>query len=103
MSIRVNMVPVIDYEEIECEFEKNIKEFEFYHRAEESDGYFWVNTDEDAIADLENEKEDEIRCADKYNYQADEAYLARIDNEINLVKKMQEMGLNDGILIYVWN
>ena len=62
MSIRVNMVPVIDYEEIECEFEKNIKEFEFYHRAEDNDGYFWVNTDEDAIADLENEKDFYKEC-----------------------------------------
>lgn len=103
MSIRVNMVPVIDYKEIECEFEKSIQEFEFYHCTEESDGYFWVNTDEDAIADLENEINDEIRCADEYNFEADEAYLARIDNEINLIKKMQEMGLNDGVLIYVWN
>lgn len=103
MSIRVDMVPVIDYEEIECEFEKNIDQFEFCHRAENSDGYFWVNTDEDAIADLENEKEDEIRLSQQYNFEADAAYLARLDNEIELVKKMQEMGLNDGILIYVWH
>lgn len=103
MSIRVNMVPVIDFEEIECEFEKNIQEFEFYHCAEDSDGYFWVNTDEDAIADLENEINDEIRLSYQYNCEADAAYLARLDNEIELVKKMQEMGLNDGVLIYVWN
>jgi hypothetical protein len=103
MSIRVDMVPVIDYEEIECEFEKSIQEFEFYHCAEDSDGYFWVNTDEDAIADLEDEKENEIRCADKYNYTVSKEYLERIDNDIRLIKLMQEMGLNDGVLIYVWN
>lgn len=103
MSIRVDMVPVIDYEEIECKFGKSIKEFEFYHCAEDSDGYFWVNTNEYAIADLENEKENEICCADKYNYTVSKEYLKRIDNDISLIKLMREMGLNDGVLIYVCN
>ena len=46
-NVRVNMVPVIDFDELECEFEIKKEEYSFYNRAVQYDGYFWFGTDED--------------------------------------------------------
>ena len=103
--MRVNMTPVIDYEEILAELEKNsIEEFAFYFYADHSDGYFWVSTDEDAIPDLELIIEDEIEMAEKhYNGVIDDEYINRIRADIELITRLRAMGYDDGVLIYFWN
>ena len=103
MSIRVDMVPVIDFDEIENEFKVSINQFEFYHREDEDLGYFFLDTDCYAIEDREYEIEQEIECAEKYEVEIDTAYIERVRNDIKLISLLREMGLTDGALIYVWN
>ena len=102
MSMRIDMIPVIDYEEIQNELEIEITDFDFYNQNDHSDGYFWFSTDEDAIIDLENAIEDEIAAEKQYGWARDEKYIQRINNDIKLVKLLQSLGYNDGVLIYVW-
>ena len=103
MNMRVNMTPVIDYEEIECEMDLGITDFYFYNRAEFATGYFWVNTDEDAIPDLEEEKAHQYEAAEKWDCPVDEDILNELDNQIALVRMLQEAGYRTDVLIYVWN
>jgi alpha-mannosidase len=97
------MTPVIDYEEIECEMDLGITDFHFYNRADASTGYFWVNTEEDAIPNLEQEKNWEYETAEKWGYSVDYDRINEIDNQIALVRILQEAGYRTGVLIYVWN
>lgn len=103
MSIRVDMVPVIDFDEIENEFKVSINQFEFYHREDEDLGYFFLDTDRYAIEDKEYEIEQEIECSKKYNTELNTAYIERVKNDIKLITFLREMGLTNGVLIYVWN
>lgn len=104
MSIPINMVPVIDYEEILCEMDKDsIQEFFFYRNSDNHDGYFWFNTDEDAIPYLEEQIDDEHFYAEKYNNgEVDMDFINAVRNDIALVEKLCAMGYDDGVLIYVW-
>jgi hypothetical protein len=102
MDIRVNMIPVIDFEEIECAMDLKMEDFAFYRRADHSEGYFWINTDEDAIPDLEAEIEEEKELANKYGYCVDEEFINHLKNDITLVSQLRAMGLTDSVLIYVW-
>jgi hypothetical protein len=103
--MRVNMIPVIDYEEILGELEKNsIEEFFFYSYSDQLDGYFWVSTDEDAIPDLEQIIEDELEMAEKYyDGVINDEYINRIRTDIELITRLRAMGYDDGVLIFFWN
>lgn len=103
MNMKVNMTPVIDYEEIECEMNLRITNFYFYNSAEYPTGYFWMNTDEDAISDLEQEKQLEYEAAAKWDCPVDDELIAQYDNQIALIRMLQEAGYRTGVLIYVWN
>lgn len=103
MNMRVDMTPVIDYEEIECEMDLGITDFYFYNSANYTTGYFWVNTDEDAIPDLEQEIQLEYEVAAKYDCPVDEEFVAQYGNQIALIRMLQEAGYRTGVLIYVWN
>ena len=39
--MRVNMTPVVDFDELEMEFGKELNEYYFYTSANREDGYFW--------------------------------------------------------------
>ena len=104
MSMRIDMVPVVDFDEMLTELGKDsIQDFYFYNRADEYDGYFWVNTDEDAILDLEHEIESDIEFCKRINAEPDETFLNTIRNDIALIKLFRDLGHTDGILIYVYN
>ena len=102
MDIRVNMVPVIDFEEIECALDLEIEDFAFYRRANHSEGYFWINTDEDVIPDLEAEIDEATELAKKCGCCADKEFIGYLENDIALVSQLRAMGLTDSVLIYVW-
>ena len=102
MDIRINMTPVIDYEEIENALNLKAEDFEFIQRADHSEGYFWLNTDEDAIPDLEENIQQEIDLANQCNWEVDEELILKLRNDIKLVSELRAMGLTNGVLIYIW-
>ena len=102
--MRIEMVPVVDSEEVLKELGvETIFDFDFYSHSDSYDGYFWVNTDEDAIPDLEQEIEDDKELCKRIGANPDEKYIRRLENDIALVKLFRNLGYTDGILIYVWN
>ena len=102
--MRIDMVPVVDYEEIFEELGlETMDDFHFYNRADDYVGYFWVNTDEDAIPDLEQEIESDKEFCKSLNTEPDEEYFRRLENDIALVKLFRNLGYTDGILVYVWD
>lgn len=103
MSIRVNMVPVVDWDEIESEFGLEMHNFDFYNRADEDFGYFWVGTDADALADAEANLDDYFKAIKKNPFWIDDEYRDRLKNDIILINFFRKLGYDDGILIYVWN
>ena len=103
MNMRVDMTPVIDYEEIECEMDLGITDFYFYNSSEYPTGYFWVNTNEDAIPELEQETRLEYEVAAKWDCPIDDKLIAQYDNQIALIRMLQEAGYRTGVLVYVWN
>ena len=101
--MRVDMVPVINYEEVlEALKLENINDFWFYSRSDNYDGYFWVNTDEDAIADLEADIKDEKNSMEMWGCEPNEAFIKLLNNDIELIRLLRLMGYEDGVLIYVW-
>lgn len=101
--MRVDMVPVIDYEEVLKALKlEDINDFWFYSRSNNYDGYFWVSTDEDAIADLEADITDEKNSMEKWGWEPDEALIKHLNNDIELIRLLRLMGYEDGVLIYVW-
>ena len=101
--MRVEMCPVVNYEEIEAEFDRPIEAYRFYSVADQVDGYFWLDTSEDAIADIDWDIEQEQEFCKKYNCKVDPEYLAEQANQKELINFFRGAGYTDGILIYVWN
>lgn len=101
-NVRVTNIPVIDFDELQCEFEVPMSEYSFYNRADQSDGYFWFGTDEDDMAFCEQEIQ-EYRDYMVKNPDVDFSdYIRHLQNDLELIKTLREAGYNDGVLIYIW-
>lgn len=101
-NVRVNMVPVIDFDELECEFELKKEEYHFYNCANHYDGYFWLGTDEDALLYLEQEIEELKEYMNNKPVHDCSEQIKHLYNELELVKILREAGYDDGVLIYIW-
>lgn len=101
-NVRVNMIPVIDFDELECEFEKPKEEYMFYQCADHSEGYFWFGTDEDEIAYTQQEINEYLEVA-KLRPELDFSLnIAWLQNELELINALRSAGYDDGVIIYVW-
>lgn len=101
-NVRVNMIPVIDFDEIEREFEKPKEEYMFYLRADHDEGYFWLGTDEDCIFYIQEniDKYLEIMAQHpEYDFSED---IGWFQNDLELINALRSIGYDDGVLIYVW-
>lgn len=101
-NVRVNMVPVVDFDEIECEFEKPKEEYMFYERADHSEGYFWFGTDEDEVAYIQQEINEYLEVA-KLRPELDFSLnITWLQNDLELIQALRSAGYDDGVIIYVW-
>lgn len=104
MNIRVETVPVISMDELECELDLDRSQFQFYERDDYKEGYLWFNTDEDAILDLKQDLADYLdMIQERGEMWRIDHYEERLNNDIMLVEKLRDMGLDDGVLIYIWD
>lgn len=90
-------VPVLDWDNIECEFGIPVTEYAFYQSADHFDGYLWLNTDEDAVEFLEQE----IKEWEEYGEEWTENRNYFV-NELELINALRSIGLDDGVIVYVW-
>lgn len=101
-NVRVNMVPVIDFDELECEFEKSKEEYMFYQRADHGEGYFWFGTDEDyeqyCVQEI-NEYLEEMEQRPENDFST---YIGWLQNDLELIQALRSAGYDDGVIIYVW-
>ena len=100
--MRVNMTPVIDFDELEMEFGKQIHEYYFYMSQEQKTGYFWLNLNDEAIADLDWLKEHKKWMREKFGYEYDEGQLDLIENDKALIDALRALGYTTEVLIYVF-
>ena len=101
-NVRINMVPVVDFDEIECEFGKSKEEYMFYERADHSEGYFWFGTDKDEVVYIQNEINEYLEVA-KLRPELDFSLnIAWLQNDLELIQALRSAGYDDGVIIYVW-
>ena len=101
-NVRVNMVPVVDFDEIECEFEKSKEEYMFYQRADYSDGYFWFGTDEDEVAYITQEINEYLQAMELRPELDFSLNIGWLQNDLELIQSLRAEGYDDGVIIYVW-
>ena len=101
-NVRVNMVPVVDFDEIECEFEKSKEEYMFYGCADHSDGYFWFGTDEDEIAYKQQEINEYLEVMELRPELDFSLNIGWLQNDLELIEALRAEGYDDGVIIYVW-
>lgn len=101
-NVRVNMIPTIDFDELECEFEKSKEEYMFYQCADHSEGYFWFGTDEDDeqyyIQEI-NEYLEAMELRPELDFSLNIGWL---QNDLELIRALRAEGYDDGVIIYVW-
>ena len=101
-NVRVTNVPVIDFDELECEFEVKKDQYAFYNRADQYDGYFWFGTDEDDIAYYEQEIEEFRKTMEQHPDWDYSDAIRHFQNDLELIKALREAGYTDGVIIYIW-
>lgn len=101
-NVRVNMVPVIDFDEIEGEFGKPKEEYMFYNRADYSEGYLCFGTDEDEIAYIQQEINEYLEAMEQHPEHDFSLYIGWLQNDLELIEALRAEGYNDGVIIYVW-
>ena len=101
-NVRVNMVPVVDFDEIECEFEKPKEEYMFYNRADHDEGYFWFGTDEDEIAYVQEDINSYLETMAQHPEYDFSDYIGYLQNDLELINALRSAGYDDGVIIYVW-
>lgn len=101
-NVRVNMVPVIDFDELEGEFEKPKEEYMFYNYAEQYDGYFWFQTDEDAEQHCIQEINEYLEAMEQRPENDFSTYIGYLQNDLELINALRSAGYDDGVIIYVW-
>lgn len=94
--MRINFVPVLDFQEVNEDFNINVKTCPFYLNSDNS-GYFWLGTDEYDLEDKEADLEMES------NLDPEGRTTYGLKQEIQLVKRLREMGLTDGVIIAIYN
>lgn len=94
--MKVNFVPVLDFQEVNEDFNIDVRKCPFYCNSDNS-GYFWLGTDEYDLRD----KEEELEMEPKLNPQW--RGLKGLETEIKLVKRLREMGLTDGVIIAIYD
>ena len=101
-NVRVNMVPVVDFDEIECEFEKSKEEYMFYQRADHSEGYFWFGTDDDEVIYRKQEINEYLDAMEQRPENNFSLYIKWLQNDLELIEALRAEGYDDGVIIYVW-
>ena len=101
-NVRVNMVPVVDFDEIECEFGKSKEEYMFYECADHSEGYFWFGTDEDEVAYIQEEINEYLEAMEQHPENDFSTYIGWLQNDFELINALRSAGYDDGVIIYVW-
>lgn len=100
--MRVNMIPVVDFDELEMEFGKELNEYHFYASAGRKYGYFWLNLDEDAIPELDYFIDGTKEFAKDFGFEIDADMIKRIENQKELVNALRARGYKEDIIIYVF-
>lgn len=101
-NVRITNVPVIDFDELQCEFEIPKEQYAFYNRADQYDGYFWFGTDIDDMDYCEqeiSEYQKDMKVFPEYDYSK---YIEHLQNDLELIKALREAGYDDGVIIYIW-
>ena len=101
-NVRVNMIPVIDFDELECEFGKPKEEYIFYNRAEQYDGYFWFGTDEDYEQHCVQEINECLEAMEQHPENNFSVWIDWLQNDLELIRALRAEGYNDGVILYVW-
>ena len=101
-NVRVTNVPVIDFDELECEFGIAKEQYAFYNRADQYDGYFWFGTDEDDMDYCEQEIGEYLNTMREYPDRGYSKYIEHLQNDLELIKALREAGYDDGVIIYIW-
>lgn len=101
-NVRVNMVPVIDFDELECEFEKPKEEYMFYQRADHSEGYFWFGTDEDCEQYYIQEINEYLEAMEQHPENDFSTYIGWLQNDLELLNMLRSAGYDEEVIIYVW-
>lgn len=101
-NVRVNMMPVVDFDEIECEFGKPKDEYMFYNRADQYDGYFWFQTGEDAVQYCLQEINEYFEAMGQKPERDFSPYISHLQNDLELIQALRSAGYDDGVIIYVW-
>ena len=101
-NVRVNMVPVIDFDELEGEFGKSKENYMFYNCADQYDGYFWFGTDEDDEQYCVQEINEYLAAMEEHPENDFSVYIGYLQNDLELIKALRAEGYNDGVILYVW-
>lgn len=100
--MRVNMTPVIDFDELEMEFGKELNEYYFYASADREDGYFWLDLSEDAIPDLNYIINRTKEFARDFGFEIDTDIITRVENQKELVTALRARGYKEDMIVYVF-
>ena len=91
--MRINEMPVVSFDDIECHFDTCSTDYNFTECAE-NDSYIFFSLDEDAL----NARQEEL---DYYRTVQNENRARKYANDIELQKYLNSRGYDDAILIYV--
>ena len=91
--LKVTNKPIIDFEELEREFNIHLDDCEFAEMAENG-SYVPLFLNDEAVKDLE-EAIDRERSKSFIR-------LTKLTNQLNLVKKLRELGYTDEILVFIF-
>ena len=91
--MKVIMRPTIDLEEVCDEMKLHLSDFEFTQMAENG-SYVSVDLTEEAIEELKEDIEWEIGKS--------KSRCKRLQNQLNFVLMLREMGYTDNILVFVF-
>lgn len=100
--MRVNMTPVVDFDELEAEFGKELNEYHFYASAERKYGYFWFDLSEDAILDLDYFIRATEEFAKDFGFEVDADIIKRAENQKELVTALRARGYKEDMIVYVF-
>lgn len=100
--MRVNMTPIVDFDELEMEFGKELNEYHFYASAGRKYGYFWLNLDEDAIPELDYFIDGTKEFAKDFGFEVDANIIKRAENQKELVNALRARGYTEDIIVYVF-
>lgn len=91
--MKINCLPVVDFEDISEELGTSFGDYCFCEMAE-NDSYQYLGLNEEAIENRKNAL---------FYYEKKEAFnrIRKIENELELINFFRELGYKDAILIYI--